>query len=174
MDNSRDHPVWEVYDEYRTARLNAKYYLSRLGSLGKKNFWVEWTLAAAAPTSAVAGLSLWQHEIGRQIWLGIAVLAACLAVYKPIGKLTEGMRQMEERVTKYRGLEFDLNHITREIAKQDAYNEALKAQFDAVLAKKKDLVLSYVDPDIDEGLRKRCQEQVARELPEEKFKIPSR
>jgi hypothetical protein len=174
MIDTQANPVWEVYDEYRTARLNAKYYLSKLGSLEKKNFWLEWTLAAAAPTSAVAGLSLWQNAAGKQIWLVIAVLAACLAVYKPIGKLTERMRQMEERITKYRGLEFDLNHIARAIAEQDIYNDALRAQFSSVLAKKEQLVLSYVDPEIDEDLRWRCQEQVQRELPKSKFHIPTR
>jgi len=53
---ARNHPVWSLYDEIRTARLNVKYYGRRLEFLERRNFAFELILLASAPTSAIAGL----------------------------------------------------------------------------------------------------------------------
>src|SRR5690606_5566481 len=106
------HPVWNVYDEYRTARLNVKYYSCQLAVLQKRNFWVEVVLAASS-SSAIAGLWLFQTLAGVVVWKMLGSVAAVLAIYQPLAKLTEHIRNLEERITAYRGLELDLERLTR-------------------------------------------------------------
>jgi len=79
-----DHPVWEVYDLYRTARLNVKYYSELLHRTEIKNFLLDLILLCSAPTSAVAGLWFWETEIGHEVWKYFGVIAAFAAVLKPL------------------------------------------------------------------------------------------
>ncbi len=86
--NSRDlnHPVWDVYDLYRTARLNVCYYSTKLNRFQSYNFLIEITLAITASSSAVAALWFWEHPVGEIVWKILGVISALLAVSKPILK----------------------------------------------------------------------------------------
>lgn len=84
MKNLANNPVWDVYDEYRTARLNVKYHAGLLRRQKRISFWLELTLAISAPTSAVAGLWFWQSDIGAILWRIFAVIAAFAAIVKPL------------------------------------------------------------------------------------------
>ena len=45
MGKNETHPVWNVYDRFRTTRLNVKYYSARLVCVKKINFIMELILA---------------------------------------------------------------------------------------------------------------------------------
>ena len=166
-----DHPVWEVYNEYRTARLNVKYYSSKLGTLQRRNFWIELTLALTA-SSGIAGLWVFETWLGGYAWKAAGTVAAVLAVYRPVARLSEGIRRIEERVTAYRGLELDLERLCRDIRRRGQYDSELRDRFDAVMDRKGDVVRSYIDTQIDEPLRESCESQVNQELPVEGFFVP--
>lgn len=166
-----DHPVWEVYNEYRTARLNVKYYSAKLASLQRRNLWIEWLLAAAS-SSTVAGLWFFQTMAGEVVWKLLGSVAAMLAVYQPIAKLAEQIRRLEERVTAYRGLELDLERLSRKIAHRGAYDDELIQQFEALMDQKGEVVRSYIDPKVDEKLQEKCEAEVLDELPVSRFLVP--
>lgn len=46
------HPVWNVYNEQRTARLNILYLQAKLKRLHRESFWMELVIAVSASTSA--------------------------------------------------------------------------------------------------------------------------
>ncbi|MCK9420359.1 MAG: hypothetical protein M0R70_13360 [Nitrospirae bacterium] len=73
------HPVWDIYDEYRTARLNARINEYHLANYKKWNFLVEFTLALTA-SSSVASFWFWQDAPGQTVWKYLSVLTAVLAV----------------------------------------------------------------------------------------------
>ena len=66
-ENSRDldHPVWNVYDLYRTARLSVCYYSAKLNRFLWYNYLIEYILAITASSSAIAALWFWEHPVGE-------------------------------------------------------------------------------------------------------------
>ncbi len=52
---SNNHPVWNVYDELRTARLNVKYYTRRIVVVQRLEVAFTVAFALAAPATAILG-----------------------------------------------------------------------------------------------------------------------
>ena len=116
------HPIWDLYDSFRTARLNVNYYSKRLKSLNRLNLLFEITLAITVPSSAFAGLWLWETEYGRHLWKYIAVFSALLAVLKPFMKITQKIAKMEEILAGYRSLDHELYVLTVQIKQNEIYD----------------------------------------------------
>ena len=91
MSTDTKHPVWDVYDEYKTARLNVRYYEKKVSRLRHRNLLIEIVLALSV-SSGVAGLWLWETAVGGIIWKVLTTLAAFLAVIKPLVKLSDQRR----------------------------------------------------------------------------------
>ncbi|ELB2184817.1 TPA: hypothetical protein JG821_004456 [Vibrio parahaemolyticus] len=56
--STKEHPVWQVYDLLRTAKLNEKYFGRRLKKYVVINNTMEFFIAATASTSAIASLTV--------------------------------------------------------------------------------------------------------------------
>ncbi len=170
-----EHPVWDVYDLLRTSRLNAKYFGCRVASFKRINFWIEFVLAATATGSAIAGLAFWTTEPGKYAWQILAVISALIAIAKPLLKLADRIQEVQELAGDFKGLEYELKKIEVAIRQERGFTPAMKKLFAAsldrfgVLAKK-----SESESRIDTKLKRRCQEEVASELPSEKFFVPER
>ena len=167
-----EHPVWTVYNELRTASLNVKYYSARLTSLNRRNFWLEFTLAATAPGSAIAGLFFWETEFGSFAWKLLGIITALLAVAKPFLKLTDRITKIEQTLTGYRGLNFDLSKIKTMIEQTKFYDNNLQDQFSIALERKKELLVNAPESYEIKDLKKKCQKEVLKEFPVESFFIP--
>jgi hypothetical protein len=164
-------PVWTVYNELRTARLNVKYLQHQIRALKRANLGYEIFLALAM-SSAVAGFSFWQLDIGKATWAGIGWTAAVLAVLKPILKLPETFQRKQELLASYMILDHDLNTIRIEIQFRQKYDETLKRQFTRALQRKAELVQKDTASSVNERLRQCCYEEVLKELPTNSFYIP--
>lgn len=165
------HPVWEVYDEIRTARLNVKYYSNKLSSLQRYNFWIEFFIAFFS-SSTIAGLWLWKTELGQLFMKSFAVIPAMLSIIKPLLKLTERMAQLEKLVIGYCDLENDLNCIATQIKHSKTYSSQHKKCLFETLKKKRVLITGFLDPKINNSLVKRLADSVNKELPPDSFFIP--
>jgi hypothetical protein len=168
----KEHPVWDVYNLLRTARLNVKYYSARLAFLQRSNFWLEIVLAISAPSSAIAGLWFWQYSMGQVVWKIFAVIAAFFAILKPFLKLPERIKRFEETLTGYRTLDNDLQNIAVKIRQQGTYDEEIKGQFDRAFNRK--IAISTQEPEVREKikLKNNCEAEVLSELPHAHFYIP--
>lgn len=164
-------PVWTVYNELRTARLNVKYLQHQIRTLKRTNLGYEIFLALAT-SSAVAGLSLWQVNYGKPMWTGIGVIAAVLSVLKPILNLPESLQRKQELLASYMILDHDLETIRNEILFRHKYDQALKKQFTRALERKAELVQKDTASLVNERLRQRCYKEVLKELPTSLFYIP--
>jgi hypothetical protein len=169
-DNSQ-HPVWEVYDAYRTARLNFKYLCAKLSFNRRCNFVIEFALALTTSSSAAA-LWIWNTPLGQTVWKTLIVVSAFLAVLKPLLKLTDRVAHLEEAVAKWRSLEYDLYRIVRGIRRSKAFTQKLERAFDATLDKAHDLDIKTMEPSVNEKLRRKCADAVNREMPAAKFYVP--
>ena len=94
-ERDRNHPVWEVYNLLRTARLNCKYYSEKLHKVEKASTSMQIIIAASLPSSAVARLQIWTTGWGNYIWSGVLILASTLAFLQPFFKLSEKIKKYD-------------------------------------------------------------------------------
>ncbi|WP_300335085.1 hypothetical protein [Accumulibacter sp.] len=173
MANSH-HPVWIVYDLYKTARLNVKYHAARLGQVERDNFAIELLIAITAPTSAITGLWLLQTESGQVLWKYIAALAAIAAVVKPLLRLPQKIKSLEQTLSGYRALEYDVEQIVNRIKSEGAYSRACRSMLDEAQKKKKSLVCNPAENNQNKKLIERLYSEVNQELPMESFYVPEK
>ncbi len=167
-----DDPVWVVYDLYRTARLNVKYYAARLESVERWGFWLDLLIAITAPASAVSGIWLLKTEIGQEMWKYLAGLAAIVAVAKPLLKLPQQIKLIEQCLAGYRALEFDVEQIVNRIRVERAYSKASQKMLDIAQEKKKKLVCNPPENRQKKALIDRFYKDTITELPETHFFVP--
>src|SRR5690554_1980388 len=118
---SGEHPVWDVYDLLRTARLNVKYYQGRIRSLKRRQFWLDVVLGVSAPTSAVAGLWFVDTPAGQNVWQVFMATAAVVAVVRPLLKYGDTAQAMQEAVAAYKGLDHDLYCLAVDIRAEKSF-----------------------------------------------------
>lgn len=169
---SRDHAVWAVYDLLRTARLNTKYYSARIDTLKKKQFWLDVLLAVSAPSSAIAGLWLWEYPAGEIAWKVLAVITAVVAVVKPLLQYGPKIQAMEEVLSGYKALDHDLYTLQLDIQRERAYTPRLQNLFKEALARKGVLIGREIEHKEDGVLKSRLEIGIHKELPAEAFFVP--
>jgi hypothetical protein len=167
------HPVWNVYNEFRTARFSAKYYVARLRRFERINFWLEITLALTASGSGVAALSFWQTGYGKTVWTWLTAISATVAVAKPFLKLTERVKDFEGIAAGYSSLEHAYQNLTIRINQAHAYSPSLQNQFQVLYDRGSDLKSKeIVDRVPKRRLMAKCRKEVDAELPEDRFYVP--
>jgi hypothetical protein len=165
------HPVWMVYNQQRTACLNAKYYGHKLRSLERESRLVDVIIAIAAPTSGVAGLAMWQSTVGKEFWPWIPTLATFLVLYKAATKTTARLKELEKRVTAYHSLLFDMKEIVDKIHAEGKFSAASQKLYDA--AQRRYGAVFRMPPDkIDQKLLQKYQREVEKEIPANSLFIP--
>lgn len=168
-----EHPVWYVYDELRTARLNTLYYQARLASARKANGYQELAMAASASTG-VGGLWIFATGYGGILWKLLTTVAALLAVYRTVFKPSERVRKLEAHVVAWAHLEVALTRLRRRIHEDQSYNPQHSQELDGITEQKKSLLANLIEVEPSAVLLDACFEQVNRELPAEAFYVPGR
>lgn len=172
MERDPEHPIWDVHDLRRTARLSVKCFCARLRALERQNIWLEITIATSTSSSALAGFAFWRTSSGETAWQVLAVISAVLAVAKPFLKIPDKVKHLESLATGYRGVEHDLGKIEILARQRGAYDQELKDRFAAILERMNALVAGPQDYGVSNRLRRVCQDEVDRELPHDRFYIP--
>lgn len=177
MDNKRrnlKHPVWEVYDDYRTAIMNVKIQKAELKRLRRLNFWIEIPLAISA-SSSVAGLWFWGTVGGGYALKILGLITAFLAVLKPLLKLPEKIQQRGEMLADFTALENDLEKIKKVISQVQKYDNKLRQQYFKVLDKKGLMKGKYTgikSLENNKQIKISCAQEVTKEHPASGFYIP--
>jgi len=170
--NSINNPVFDVYDQYRTARLNVRYLEKVLKRLRRNNFLMEFFIAISASSSA-ATIWFFQGHTGEIIWKILTSITALLAIAKPLMKLSDKIKYEEEMFTSYKVLDFDLQRLVFRIREKQCYDEELKLMFGTILDRRRELVKMDKGTTSNERLLEQCYQKVLKELPVDGFYIPS-
>lgn len=172
MNAAAEHPVWEVYDLFRTARLNVHYYEKKLTSYEFANTMFDILIAVFTPTSAVAGFFFFKDDTGKEVLGILCTVASLLAIVKPFLKLPEKIKQIESSLTTYRIMDYDLDIMRKLIRESGEYTATHKGIFDEIEKRKKDLKVNPPKIRKDDKLRDTLVGVVVTELPKESFFIP--
>ncbi len=171
MNTQFQHPLWGVYDEFRTARLSVRYYEIQLRSLRRNNFLMELVLALTL-SSGVAGLWFWETIVGGTIWKLLVSVAAFLAVVKPLVRLSDQVKKKSDILTSWRLLDHGLHQLTISSQETGKYDDEMRHRFRSLMETKSAIVESEPTETIDEKLREKCFQQVNQELPADNLFIP--
>lgn len=172
--NRENHPVWTVYDSLRTMRLNAKYYGCRVQTLERCNRGMEFLIAVAAPSSAVAGWSFWKYGIGASAWQILGGIAALAAIVKPTLNLTKDIKVMEGLVSEYCVLDAELMEIKAAIQQKGHFDASSQAQYRRIMERMRPLVGRSPEKRPKRRVLRKCRQEVDQELPAENFFVPEK
>lgn len=164
--------IWDIYDNYRTARLNVKYYSARLARLERWNTILEVLVAIAAPGSVISGLWFLKTQSGLEMWKLISAIAAVAGFLKPFLKLGQKIKFYEQTLSGYRALEYDIYEIILRIRDEESYTAASKKMFDAAMKKKKVLVTNPPENTQNKKLIEILYLEVIKEIPRESLYLP--
>lgn len=173
MTANNSHPVWELYDCLKTVRLNVEYYVAKAHRVRNLNRNLDILLAVVVPTSAAAALPVWQTSIGIYVWATLFGLAAFVAVAKPFLKLVDKLQQYESTVARYRMLEGDLTELKADIVQQQSYPKSTQVRFRLVMQSlRRAIEAEPIDP-TDDPLMESLYEKINKELPADRFYVPT-
>lgn len=171
MSVDNQNPVWAVYDEYRTARLNVYYYQYQISKLRRYNILLDIVIALST-SSVIAGLWFWETSIGNVSWKVIGALAAILVVIKPIINISDLIKQKSELFSSWQLLSDGFKKLTILISEQNQYNDEMKKRFHELLDMESDINQKETPEEPDKKLQRRYFEQVNREIPPESLIEP--
>ncbi|MDD5126462.1 hypothetical protein [Methylovulum sp.] len=164
--------LWDIYDNYRTARLNVKYYCSRLETLERWNFFLEIMVAIAAPSSVISGLWFLKTQSGIELWQFVSSIAAIAGFLKPFLKLGYKIKFYEQTLSGYRALEYDLYEIILRIRDEHSYSTSCKKMFEAAMKKKRILATNPPENTPNKKLVDKFYSEVLKEIPSESLYMP--
>ncbi len=161
-----------IYNSFRTALLNKKYYGEKLSNYQKYNLAMELAIAIGAGSSGgIAGLAIWGTLSGQYAWLTISGLATALSVIKPILQTGKHIERYTTLHAGHSNVYLDLKSIVEDIETSRCVPTELASQYHAI--RKRIVELGGLDdPRPDKSLIIKLQAQVNREILPESLWVP--
>jgi hypothetical protein len=174
VNNRANHPVWDVYDDYRSAMMNVRIQKCCMQGLRRLNYSIEIPLAFAASTT-VAGLWFWQSAAGGQAWKYLGAVTALLAVLKPILRIPDKIQDRGENLASLSVIENELEKLVKQISHARKYDDPLFKRYTKILDlkgehKKKFQTSKYQS--VSKRLKRSCAAEVEGLCPGNKFFVP--
>lgn len=164
--------IREVYDNYRTARLNVKYYSARLEALLWWNQVSDMVIAVAAPGSVISGFWFLKTANGLAVWQAVAAIAGLTGFVKPFFKFGQKIKFFEQTLSGYRALEYDLYDVILKIKEDDDYTGASKKMFSDAMKKRKILATNPPENSQNKKFISKLYEEVVKEIPTSSLYFP--
>src|SRR3989442_191333 len=98
--NTQNHPVWDVYDELRTARLNIKCLSCESARLRRRSNAIEVVLALSG-ASSIGAVAWLQNPVGKTIWGVVGFISMILVALKPIFPFADQRTKKERLLISY-------------------------------------------------------------------------
>jgi hypothetical protein len=161
----------EIYDLQCTSRMNTLYYDSRLARVMTISFWMEVATAAAASGSGLLAVLNDAGGWGHVAWQALALIAALVAVIKPIYAPSKKIELFTRQQQGYHTNYFSLKKLAFNIRQEGTVSEEHRRHFSTVFDRH--VQLSTEDENSpNRKLLTLAQERTARELPPDSFWWP--
>jgi hypothetical protein len=162
--------VRDLYDNYRTAYMNRKYYGYRLETIKRWNNAAEIMIAAGASTS-IGGLFLGNKlEVFWRVYSG---LVALLAITKASLQFSKQIERYTKLFVGHGNTYHDLYLIVTEVNRTETFSSQMRKTYREALERLKQLA-SEGDPLPSQRLVRRCFDEVNREIPVERLWWPAK
>jgi hypothetical protein len=172
MDSSKKtHPIWDLYDEFRTARLNVKCLQAEIRDWTRASNISE-ILIALSSTASIGGFWFFQNWVGGYVWKTIGAAAVVCTILKRVFRVQDALRFREGLLVEYKILDHDFHDLVIQVSQKRSYTPYLQQEFAKLRKRKRELERHAKGFDPSRNLIGRCQELVETELPSDKFFIP--
>lgn len=152
-----------LYDDYRKALLNRKYYGYRLDFYLKVNSASDY-IVMFGTSGTIAGASYWKTRFGTICWSLLGTIVAVLTIVRKAGNLSKKIEKYSKLYSEYNNLFYDLQSIVKEVHALRGVSSEMAARLGNATKRIRDLAADD-DPKPSERLRRRCFEEVNREIP---------
>ena len=160
-----------LYQDYRTALLNRKYYGHKLEFLQRVNLGLE-VLLAISTSSAIGGWAIWKNDLGSNIWAIFTAFAAILAILKSILNIGKRIEKYSKLFTGHSDVYYDLQEVVRQIESQCTFTPNMDRSYQKALERRRQLA-GDDDPKPNDRLRWRYYHEVNKEIPPRTLWVPS-
>jgi hypothetical protein len=163
----------QIYNAYRNALLNRKYYGCQLDLYRKLNRTTDVILAIFTPTTAVAGWAVWKTETGATLWAWIAGGTAILALLKPFLDWPKDIDRYSRLHAEHTVLYYTFKQLVEDIETEEKITPDIEKRF--LDARERYAQLSK-DDDVKprKRLARRCEQEVLREIPADRLWVPNK
>lgn len=161
----------QIYDAYRSALLNKKYYGCQLDFYRKLNRSVEIVLAIATP-STVGGWAIWHTHTGQTIWAVLAAVVALVAALKPVFDWPKDIDRYSRLHAEHTVQFYTLKQLVEDIAIEKKITPEMERRF--LDTRERHAQLSR-DDDVKplKRLARRCEREVKAEIPADRLWVPN-
>jgi hypothetical protein len=162
----------DVYKLQCTSRMNVIYYEMRLGRLQFYSFWMEVVIAATASGSGLAAFAKGATGWVEQLWQALALVAAVVAVIRPIYAPGKTIEAFTRQLHGYRANSFGLEKLAAAIRQEASVTKYHRQRYDTFFDHYAQL---SADDEVSpkEKLRVRAFDRVKQELPDDLFWRPT-
>ena len=161
----------DLYDKYRTAMLNRKYYGIRLSNFQKTNLWIEISIAIGT-SSALGSWAIWKDGYGVFAWAIIAGFSAVLAVIKPLLQLSKQIERYSKLFAGHSDVLFDFETLIDKVRRIENFTEDMEQTYERALERLR-ILAPQDDPKPSLKLLKYCYQEVNRQIPPEHLWMPT-
>jgi len=172
MKQRKRHPVWDVYDEYRTTLFHVKEHRQRIDNLTRFKRWTDIALAVFTPTSAITSFLFWNTQIGRVAWNVLVSCSAIMAIAKPLLKTDEEIQRVIRSLGGYTMLRHELEDLRIKIRQEGSFNEPLKSEFARIRSNKAKWYRHTTLISLSKRQREKLFNEVLTEAPVNRFFVP--
>ncbi len=159
-----------LYDAYRTALLNRKYYADRLVTRQRWNLALE-VILAVGTSGTIGGWAIWKQGVGPGVWAAVAGFVALIAILKPLLQLSKAIERYSKLFIGYTELHNELQRVVLEVQTCKTLTDEMWRCFQSALTRHSKLALED-DARPAERLRRRCYDEVNREIPPSELWMP--
>ncbi len=161
-----------IYDNYRTALLNRKFYGEMLSRYQRYNYWMEIGIAIGATGSAgVGGLAIWGTELGKIGWIVISSASVMLGVIKPIMQMGKQIEKYTKLYTGHANIFLELKAMVEEIEVSRNISRKVEDRYASIGRLIRELG-GLEDPKQSRRLILNLQGEVNHEIPAERLWVP--
>jgi len=162
--------IYWIYDKYRTALLNVKYYGHKLIWARRINLYMELLIAVTA-SSGVSGWAIWGKEGWALVWSLMAGAAAILATVKPLLPLTKNVATYSKLFGGHKSNYHALEELVKRIETEQVWTKEMEAEF-AYISKQDREMAGDDDPKPSKRLVAKFTEEVNLQIPVDRLWCP--
>lgn len=170
---SSRHPVWDVYDEFRTMVFRLDVYTKKIRSWRRVQLIMEVVIALFTPSSAIAWIFFRDTYWGDIAWHAFIIIASVAAITKPLIRIEDRIQLFQKNHGIYKDLYHDLDDLKTLVSQSREYSEAMKNTFLGIRNKKRQLAQAASSYHLSKRLKYQIFEDVNRQYPPHSFFVPS-
>ena len=166
-----NHPIWEVYDYFRTTRYRVKIYELKIHYNKRLDSSFNIAIAIFTPSSALASYFS-DYQFGDILWKSLISIASVFAVVKPFLHLEQKLKDLYRSVGICEKTFLKLNDLRIKINENKKYTRSMMNDFSEIREDFNNSTSKILLVNVSKRLGKKVKQIVNNEYPVNRFFIP--